>query len=128
MKRLSIDEISQRKGHQDFVTVVWDIERGRLLEVIDSHQQADIIEVLKRLPAEVREPVKEVSVDMWGGFSKVIQVVFPNAKIVFDRFHVMKAVNGELNKVRQQTGMTLKGSKYILLKNKKDLGNKKRSN
>jgi transposase len=32
---------------------------------------------------------------MWGGFPKVIEKVFPNAVIVTDRFHVMKAVNEE---------------------------------
>jgi transposase len=56
-----------------------------------------------------------------GGFPKVIQEVFPNAELVFDRFHVMKPVNEELNKVRKQTGMTVKGSKFILLKNGVDL-------
>jgi hypothetical protein len=28
VKRLALDEIAMRKGHQDFVTVVGDIERG----------------------------------------------------------------------------------------------------
>ncbi len=39
----------------------------------------------------------------------------------FFMFHVMKPVNEELNKVRKQTRMTLKGSKFILLKNGVDL-------
>jgi len=60
--------------------------------VIDSHQQKDIIETLKQQPFELREQVKEVSVDMWGGFPKVVREVFPNAQLVFDRFHVMKPV------------------------------------
>lgn len=68
VKRLSIDEISQRKGHHDFVTVVSDIDRGKLLEVIDTHQQKNIIETLKQQPLELRKQVEEVSVDMWGGF------------------------------------------------------------
>ena len=68
VKRLSIDEISQRKGHQDFATVVCDIDRGELLEVIDSHHQSDIIEVPRQQPIELREQVEQVSVDMWGGF------------------------------------------------------------
>jgi transposase len=57
---------------------------GELLEVIDSHKQEEIIEVLKQHPLEIREKVEEVSVDMWGGFPKVIKEVFPNAKIVID--------------------------------------------
>lgn len=58
---------------------------------------------------------------MWGGFPKVVQEVFPNAVVVFDRFHVMKPVNEELNKIRQQAGVKDKGSKFILLKNGEDL-------
>jgi transposase len=65
---VSIDEVSQRKGRGNFVTVVSDIDQGKLLEVIDSHQQDEIIEALKMQPIEMREKVKEVSVDMWGGF------------------------------------------------------------
>ena len=65
---MSIDEVSQRKGRGNFVTVVSDIDQGKLLEVIDSHQQDEIIEALKMQPIEMREKVKEVSVDMWGGF------------------------------------------------------------
>ncbi len=55
--RLSIDEISQRKGHQAFATVVCDIDRGKLLEVIDRHVQEDIIRILKQQPIELRERV-----------------------------------------------------------------------
>ena len=36
-------------------------------------------------------------------------------------FHVMKPVNEELNKVRKQTRMTLKESKFLLLRNGVDL-------
>ena len=114
---MSIDEVSQSKGHQDFVTVVSDIDKGKLIKVIDSHKQSDIIEVLRQQPFEVRVNVEEVSVDMWGGFPKVVEEVFPNAVIVFDRFHVMKTVNEEFNKIRLQVRCTDKGSKFILLKN-----------
>lgn len=89
--------------------------------MIDSHRQADIIEVLSQQSLEVRLQVEEVSIDMWGGFPKVVAEIFPNAEIVIDRFHVMKPVNQELNKVSKQVGITLKGSKFILLKNGDDL-------
>ena len=69
-------------------------------EVINSHKSDEIIAALKSQPQATRENVKEVSVDMWGGFQKVIKEVFPNALIVIDRFHVMKLVNKFLNKIR----------------------------
>ena len=118
---MSIDEISMRKGKGSFVTVVSDIEAGNLIEMIDSHRQQDIIEVLIRQPLEVREQVEEVSVDMWGGFPKVIEQVWTNAQVVIDRFHVMKAVNKDLNKLRRATGITDRGSKYLLLSNRSNL-------
>jgi transposase len=121
MTRLSIDEISKRKGHKDFVTVVCDIERGDLVEVIDSHKQDKIVEVLEQQPLGIRKQVKEVSVDMWGGFPKVIEKVFPNAVVVIDRFHVMKAINSNLNTIRKQSGIKVKNNKFILLKNGIDL-------
>jgi len=68
-------------------------------------------------PIEVRQKVQEVSVDMWGGFPKVIQKVFPNARIVFDRFHVMKGVNEELNKIRRESGVDVNKNRFIILRN-----------
>ena len=121
VKKLALDEIAMHKGHQDFVTVVGDIEQGDLLEVIDSHQSEQIIEVLEQQPLAVREQVEEVSSDMWGGFPKVIAKVFPNALLVYDRFHVMKLVNRELNQLRRLVGMRTRGSRYLLLKNRADL-------
>ena len=94
-----------------------DLDRGKLLEVIDNHTIAGVTEALMEQPSDLREQVEEVSVDMWGGFPKVIEQVFPNARIVFDRFHVMKKVNDALNKFRKLLGLTAKRSKYLLLKN-----------
>ena len=97
-----MDEFSHRKGYKKFATAICDLEEGGLIEVIDSHKQEEIIETLMQWSLEERQAVLEVSVDMWGGFTKVIQNVFPNARITYDRFHVMKIVNEELEDIRKQ--------------------------
>lgn len=84
-------------------------------------QPSKVTEALMQQDSSWREQVQEVSVDMWGGFPKVIEKVFPHAQIVIDRFHVMKKVNDELNKLRKCLGITNKKSKYLLLKNASDL-------
>ncbi len=114
-------EISMGKGQGNFVTVVSDLIEGNLIEMIDSHRSEEIIEVLMQQAIEVREQVEEVSVDMWGGFPKVIKKVFPNAKIIIDRFPVMKVVNKGLNKLRRAAGITDRQSKYLLLSNRRNL-------
>jgi transposase len=58
---------------------------------------------------------------MWGGFPKVIKKVFPNARLIIDRFHVMKVVNKDLNKLRIPAGITDRQSKYLLLSNRVNL-------
>jgi transposase len=97
-KRLSIDEFSRRKGQGNLATIVTDLDKSSLLEVIDSQKSDDIITVLKQKPQSMREQVEEVSVDMWGGFQKVIKSVLPNYKVMIARFNVQKLVNKALTK------------------------------
>ncbi len=132
-KKLGMDEFSHRKGYKKFATAICDLEEGGLIEVIDSHKQEEIIETLMQWSLEERQAVLEVSVDMWGGFTKVIQNVFPNARITYDRFHVMKIVNEELDDIRKQCKnrikkLKIKHVKYLLMKNAKDLSKEQENN
>lgn len=120
-KRISLDEFSNRKGHKDLITTVVDLENKELLEVIKGHKEEEVMEGLKSQPEEVREKVEEVSVDMWKGFTAVIKKLFPNAKITYDRFHVMKMVNEELNELRKKMNVHKKGLPHLLWKNQNDL-------
>jgi transposase len=118
---LSLDEFARRKGQGKFATILTDLDKSSLLEVIDSHKSDDIIDILKQQPLAMREGVEEVCVDMWGGFPKVIREVFPNAETVVDRFHVQKLVNKALNKIR--LALNLKGleNRYLLMSNQPNL-------
>jgi transposase len=120
-ERISLDEFSNLKGHKDFITTVVDLDKKDLLDVIKGHKQEELMEALKAQPEEVRENVKEVSVDMWAGFTAVIKELFPKAKITYDRFHVMDIINGELNKLRKVMEVHEKGLPHLLWKNKEDL-------
>ena len=104
-----------------------DLDKSSLLEVIDSHKSEDIITVLKQQPLAMREGVKEVCVDMWGGFPKVIRAVFPNAKIVIDRFHVQKLINKALNKIRLTLKINGLKNRYLLMSNQANLTSEDRS-
>lgn len=121
VKRISIDEIAMRKGHKNFKTVVSDLERGKLIEVINGHTQESIVEKLMEQPLELREMVKEVSIDMWGGFAKIIPQIFPNAQIVTDRFHVMKPLINELKRIANQVGIREWKKLALILRNKSQL-------
>jgi transposase len=68
--------------------------------------------------------VEQVSCDMSPAFIKGIGENFPQAAIVFDRFHVIKVINEAVDKVRKEevkTNPILRKSKYLFLSNKNNL-------
>jgi transposase len=121
VKRISLDEIAMRKGHKSFKTVVSDLERRKLIEVIDGHNQESIVEKLMEQPLEIREMVEEVSIDMWGGFAKILPQIFPKAQIVTDRFHVMKPLIKELKTIANQVGIRGWKKLALILRNQEQL-------
>jgi transposase len=106
-EKISLDEFSNRKGKKDFITTVIDIKNKKVLEVIKGHKKEEVIEAIKTQPERVRENIKEVSVDMWERFTSAIKELFVNAKIVYDRFHVMKNIYEELNELRKRMNKLL---------------------
>jgi transposase len=121
VKRIGLDEMSTRKGKRKYKAMVSDLEKKRLIEVVDGRSQEEVITALMEEPKEIREKVSEVCIDMWGGFPKVIETVFPQAIIVYDRFHVMQRVNKRLNEIRRKLGIKTRGSRHLLLSNREDL-------
>lgn len=119
--RISLDEIAMHKGHQDYKAVICDLDKKKLIEVIDGRTQDCLIERLSELPIKVKKAVKEVSVDMWHGFPKVIKEIFPNAQIVTDRFHVMKLLIEELKKIAKSSGVKKQDKLSLILRNGVDL-------
>ena len=109
------------------MTTVVDLEDSRLLEVIDSHQQDELVAALTGLYGEAeRAAVKEVSLDLWAGYTRVVRTVFPQAMIVYDRFHVMQHVNRELNHLRKQMKVKFKGAPHLLWKHQEALDDAQR--
>ncbi len=132
LRRLGMDEIALRKGHQDFVVVLIDLDTRTLIGLAPSRRHADIQAVLQAWGREVLSKIEEVSIDLSGNYRGLVQKLMPQAEIVADRFHVMKLVNDELNQARNAfrrqpndlpegvseaaAKAALKNSKYALLK------------
>lgn len=121
VKRVGLDELSTGKGQKKYKAVVSDLDRKCLIEVVENRSQEKVIKSLSEQEKELRERVEEVCVDMWGGFTKVIRKVFPNARIVYDRFHIMQMVNKRLNEIRFKIGIRKRGISRLLLGNQENL-------
>ena len=135
LKRLGIDEISNRKFHKEYIVVLVDLDAGKPLAFIDSRKKELIEKFLKSLPAGVLEGIEEVSIDMCKTYKSVVTELMPNAVVTVDRFHVMKQINDELDKSRREKKKEqdkldkqniLHGSKYVFLKNESDLNDEEK--
>jgi transposase len=140
LKRLGIDEIAWVKGQGNYCAVLIDLDKSKLLGILDERTPEKVSEVLEQWGTEVLEKIEEVSIDLWRPYKNLVEKLMPNAQVVADRFHVMKQVNDELDRQRkhqkreaeknknqgnnQEILAGLTKSKYALLKNENSLNEK----
>ena len=103
---LYVDEIhfGVRDGKDVFITVFSD-QNHDLLYLTEEHTQACMMEMRDLLESNGRRPkdVKYISMDMAKPFKAGAEKYFPKARIILDRFHLMKNINEALEKVRKRT-------------------------
>lgn len=113
LETIGIDEISNRKGHQDFIAIISAKDKyGELsiLAVLDSRKKDDVLTFLKSIPPHLKKTVKSVCTDMYEGFVNSAVEVFGKQRVVVDRYHVSKLYRKALDQVRIKEMKRLKES------------------
>ncbi len=90
---LGIDEISLRKGHQDFMTLITSRVDGktRILAVIKGREKDKIKLFLSSIPNRFKRTVAGICSDMYEGYVNAAKEVFKEkVPVIVDRFHVAK--------------------------------------
>ena len=87
---LGIDE-HRFTRKQGFATTFCDLAKHRVFDVVKGRSASDMGEFLSSLKG--RNKVKVVCIDMNSAYRKLVREWFPNARIVADRFHVIRLVN-----------------------------------
>jgi transposase len=132
LRRIAIDEISVAKGHR-YLTVVLDLESGAVVFVGDG-KGADALKPFWKRLCSSRAKIEAVAMDMSAAYRQAVSTHLSSAKIVFDRFHVMKLFNEKLSNLRralyrEATDMmqkqVLKGTRWLLLKASDNLDEEK---
>ena len=97
---MSWDEFSFKKGRMSFVAQ--DFESGKLLAILDGRTQATIRNHFLRYHRKIRERVQAITMDMFSPYYDIAKKLFPNAKIVLDRFHIAQHLSRAMNRLRIQ--------------------------
>jgi transposase len=117
---LAIDETSRARGH-DYVTLAADPEQRRVLCVVEGRNSAAVLEIASELEAHGCPPeaIESVSIDMSAAYIKGVTEYLPEARITFDKFHIIQHANEaltEMRRIEQRTEPSLKGLRWSLVK------------
>ncbi|WP_148881748.1 ISL3 family transposase [Streptococcus sp. Marseille-P7376] len=99
-EHMSWDEYSFKKGKMSFIAQ--DFDSRKILAILDGRTQATIRNHFLRYSRQVRNGVKAITMDMFSPYYDIARKLFPNAKIVLDRFHIVQHLSRAMRRVRVQ--------------------------
>jgi transposase len=102
---IGIDEISLKKGHQDFVTIITGRLSGEtvILGMLADRKKETVKAFLMSIPKRLRKQVRFVCSDLYVGFINAAKEVFgKKVEIIVDRFHVAKLYGKGLDELRKK--------------------------
>jgi transposase len=125
VRAIAIDETSTRRG-RSYATVVLDLETRAVLFMIEGRNSQAVERFAEALRAHGGDPtqIEWVSMDMLHCYTKGVRENFPQAQVVFDRYHLMVMAGEAVDEVRrrmQREGADLKGSLWALRGNEWNL-------
>jgi transposase len=131
---LGIDEVSRRKGQQ-YLTIVYDLGRGRVVWVGRDRDAATMERFFAWLGPRRARAIHTVCCDMWSVYIDAVETHLPQAALVFDRFHLSQHLSRAVDQVRRQTWRQLpdaekadfKRTRFLWLKNPENLARDERT-
>ena len=99
---LSIDETNLSNG--ELYTVLTNKaakgKKGALIALVKGTVSDNVIEILYKIPENIRKKVKEVTLDLAPTMERIVRKSFPKAKLVSDRFHVQQLASDAVQEIR----------------------------
>lgn len=122
---ISMDEFKGNAQGQKYQVALVDPVKRKPLDILPKRDTAELIKYFfSNFSYKQRSKVRLVVTDLSSLFKKVITTIFPNAKIVADRYHVQRLVGWAMERVRKRVQNTMlkeriyfKRSKYLMNKN-----------
>jgi transposase len=122
-KRISIDEISRKKGHH-YATIISAPDERKVLEVAKGREMVDLVPFFEQKGAKWCQRIKAMTMDAWLAYRKAVKKYCPNAVICFDHFHLAQYFSKAIDKLRinearkadKDEREIYKGTRWLLLK------------
>ncbi|MCT3278379.1 ISL3 family transposase [Lactiplantibacillus pentosus] len=104
-KHLAFDEFASVDKKMSFI---WcDSDRHTIGEILTYRTSRYIKAYFCGFSLKARMNVETITLDLNAGYINLVPELFPNAKVVVDRFHIVQMANRSLNQIRIQVMKTL---------------------
>lgn len=115
---IAIDEFKGDAGNERFQTIIVDVEKKEIIEILPDRRVATIEEYFRNCDTG---NVQIVVMDMSRAFKNAVERAFGNPMIIADRFHFMRQGYWALDRVRREVQNQLTKSERLLSKRSKKL-------
>ncbi|MDK7927300.1 MAG: ISL3 family transposase [Staphylococcus simulans] len=100
-QHIMVDEFKSVKNVVGKMSFIYcDGDTHEIIDILPDRRQKALFDYFMRFEKTVRENIKSVTMDMYSPYISLFKQLFPNAEIILDRFHLVQALNRELNKCR----------------------------
>ena len=100
-ENLSFDEFKSVKSVAGKLSFIYaDSKDHSIIGILPSRRLSCLKEHFQRYSLKVRNQVKTIVIDMNTPYFSLIHMLFPKAKIIIDRFHLVQLISRSLNKTR----------------------------
>ena len=82
--------------------IAQDFDSRKIIAILDGRTQATIRNHFLRYSRQMRSQVKVITMDMFSPYYDIARKLFPSAKIVLDRFHIVQHLSRAMNRLRIQ--------------------------
>ena len=99
---IAIDEFKGNAGGEKFQCNLSDPVKHKIIDILSNRDSEDLCKHFLEYTYDERAKVKKVVMDLSTLFRSVAKQLFPEAKIIADKFHVIRVVINSLENVRKR--------------------------
>lgn len=100
-KHLCFDEFKSVKSAAGAMSFIFcDSDNGTIVDIVEDRRLHVLKDYFLRYSKPARDAVETIVIDMYSPYISLIESIFPNAKIIIDKFHIVKLFSRSLNKTR----------------------------
>ena len=98
-RHMSFDEFKSTNDVDSSMSFIYcDSITHDIIDILPDRRKFKLEEHFLRFSRKERKKVKSISIDMYLPYMSLIQSLFPQSDIILDRFHIVQAVNREINR------------------------------